>query len=132
MATQTVLPLRILTCQTDGALSPSVPENVARWRSTLHSTELTKSDKIDVVHFPETAFCRYYYRDRSDLEAYGGAEEAGKGAVFAFGSEMAVFFEAYVIVGYAERVLFGGGGDQVVSGGEDQDRGGSVGGAVGV
>ena len=99
------LPLRILTCQTDGAIGVSVDENIARWRSTLAGTKLSSSDAIDVIHFPEMAFCRYYYRDCADLEGWGAVEEAGKGAVFLFGREMALHFNAYVIVGYAEKVV---------------------------
>ena len=99
--------VRVLTCQTNGALGLSVNENIARWRSTLQETGLTRGDNIDVIHFPECAFSRYYYRDCADLESYGGAEEEGKGAVFSFGSELAASFNAYVIVGYAEKAVDG-------------------------
>eukprot|EP00966_Prymnesium_polylepis_P209899 4861213-Prymnesium_polylepis.1 len=101
----TAVPLRVLTCQSNGSLRSSVDENVAHLRTSLvEVTGLSRSDKIDVVQFPETAFCRYFYRDRADLERYRGAEEAGKGAVFEFCREMALHFEAYVIAGYIEKV----------------------------
>merc|ERR1711908_60323 len=93
------VPLAVLTCQTNGALAPSVQENIARWRDSLgmgdssstavsnQTQKLSKADKIDVVHFPETAFCRYYYRGIDDLLQHGAAEEVGKGPVFEFAVE---------------------------------------------
>lgn len=96
------LALRVLTCQTDGCLGPTVDANIARWTSLLEADELTTAE-IDVIHFPETAFSRYYYSSTEDLTEYGGAEEAGAGPVFAFLHALALKFDAYVIAGFAER-----------------------------
>eukprot|EP01052_Picozoa_sp_SAG31_P000885 SAG31_NODE_27_length_32731_cov_1443.130393_28_plen_236_part_00 len=102
------LELRVLVCQSDGGLRPSVAENLAAWRTTLVETSgLGRDDEVDVLQFPECAFSRYFYAGRADLAGYDAAEEAGKGAVFAFCAEMALRFGAYVIAGYIED---GGGG----------------------
>ena len=102
--------LRILTCQTNGALRPSVGENLAFWRATLlETTGLGRADRVDVLHFPETAFSRYVYANRADLAGCGAAEEAGKGAVFEFCHDMALHFDAYVITGYIEQSGAGAG-----------------------
>ena len=110
-----VLGLRLLVCQTDGALGASVEENVSRWRARLlgessNGGELGRGENknLDVVHFPETAFMPYFYSSAEAFEKYGAAEERGKGPVFAFARELALATGAYVIVGYAER---GSGGD---------------------
>jgi predicted amidohydrolase len=97
-----ILPLRVLTCQTDGTLGASVSANIARWSTLLEADELTTAE-IDVVHFPETAFSRYIYSSTEDLTEYGGAEEAGAGPVFAFLRALALKFDCYVIAGFAER-----------------------------
>lgn len=97
------LPLRVLTCQTDGALGPTVEDNISRWSSILEADESLTSATIEVIHFPETAFCRYFYSSSEDLTDYGGAEEAGDGAVFAFFRTLALKFDAYVIAGFAEK-----------------------------
>ena len=80
LAPPSTLPLRVLTCQTDGTLEAAVSANIARWSSLLEADELTTAE-IDVVHFPETAFSRYVYSSTEDLTeyVYGGAEEAGAG-----------------------------------------------------
>lgn len=103
-----IVPLRVLICQSNGALGDSIEENISRWRQKLLTPDSRgslsgKNDSLDVIHFPETAFQRYFYRDRSDLEAYGGLEESGQGPIFAFLKELALFFNAYVIAGYAEK-----------------------------
>ena len=75
-APPSTLPLRVLTCQTDGSLGPTVDANIARWTSILEADELMTAE-IDVIHFPETAFSRYFYSSTEDLTEYGGAEENG-------------------------------------------------------
>eukprot|EP00413_Alexandrium_margalefii_P009358 CAMPEP_0204538148 /NCGR_PEP_ID=MMETSP0661-20131031/15779_1 /ASSEMBLY_ACC=CAM_ASM_000606 /TAXON_ID=109239 /ORGANISM="Alexandrium margalefi, Strain AMGDE01CS-322" /LENGTH=74 /DNA_ID=CAMNT_0051544729 /DNA_START=102 /DNA_END=323 /DNA_ORIENTATION=- len=55
--------LRILVCQT-AAGGGVVEENVARWEQILEA--YGAEDEVDVIHFPETAFSRYFFRDFDD------------------------------------------------------------------
>lgn len=97
------LPLSVLTCQTDGAIGSTVQDNITRWSSLLEADESLTSAVIDVIHFPEMAFSRYYFSSSEDLTDYGGAEMAGDGPVFAFIRNLALKFDAYVIAGFAEQ-----------------------------
>mmetsp|Transcript_50135 Transcript_50135/g.154929 ORF Transcript_50135/g.154929 Transcript_50135/m.154929 type:complete len:400 (-) Transcript_50135:136-1335(-) len=89
--------LRILVCQT-AAGGGVVEENVARWEQILEA--YGAEDEVDVIHFPETAFSRYFFRDFDD--AFPSMEVEGKGPIFQFLSPLAKRLQAYVVCGYME------------------------------
>ena len=90
--------LRLLVCQTD-CIDGCVATNLKRWGANLAAHSM--ADKVDVVHFGETAFSRYYYRDKEDAAPF--METAGEGPIFAFLSALAKRLHAYVAAGYGER-----------------------------
>jgi len=69
-------------------------------RAEVSLSKYSKDDQLDVILFAEMAFTGYIFENRDDIRPL--CEEAGKGKIFAFCSNLAQRLSCYVMCGYPE------------------------------